>query len=95
MATCVKTKDNPAIRHSFMGTAGNILPTGKDIDEIWCELGETVPTQTVTYSTGYVYHANGEPIYVFNIGNSAANEYLIAVPRRHLKSLTIKTKAAG
>lgn len=95
MATYIKTADNPAIRHSVMGSAGNIMPVGKEVDELWCELGETVPTQTVTYSTGNVYHANGEPVYVFAIGNSAANEYLVAVPHRHLKNLTIKTKASA
>lgn len=95
MATYIKTADNAALRHSVMGSAGNIMPTGKVVDELWAEIGETVPAQSTTFSTAYVYHANGEPVYVFNCGNSAANEYLIAVPHRHLKSLTIKTKAAG
>lgn len=95
MATYIKTSDVPALRHAFMGSAGNLMPTGKQVDELWAEIGETVPTQTTTYSTAYVYHANGEVVYVFNLGNSAANEYLVAVPHRHLKSLTIKTKAAG
>lgn len=94
MATYIKTADNPGLRQSFMGNAANILPTGKAVDEIWAELGETVPTQTVTYSTASVYTANGEVLYVFNIGNSAANEYLVAVPRKNLIAMTIKTKTA-
>ena len=92
MATYMKFADIPGFRASFLGNGQPQMPTGKTISEVWVELGETVPTQATAHSTfRNVTVANGKPVYVFSIGNSAANEYLVCVPAHQIKNMTIKT----
>jgi len=96
MATYIKTADSVGFRSAYAGNAVPPMPTGKMVDELWAELGETVPTQTVANSSfkGVSLH-NGEMYFSWAIGNSSANEYLVVVPRKHLKNLTIKLKASA
>lgn len=90
MATYLVTSDSPSLRQAMLGSQWNALPTGKKIDELRSEVGETVPTQAKAYSTCSVVSNGAEPVLLFNVGNSAANEYLIAVPRSKLKLLSMK-----
>lgn len=96
MSTYIKTSDSVGFRSSFAGNAVPPMPTGKEVDELWCELGETVPTQTVAKSSylGSSIH-NGEVYYSWSIGDSAINDYLICVPKKHVKNLTLKLKATA
>jgi len=92
MATYMIFSDIPGFRSSYLGNGQPQIPTGKTISEVWVELGETVPAQAKANSTfRNVCVANGKPVYVFAIGNSAANEYLVCVPAHQVKNMTIKT----
>lgn len=90
MATYLVTTDSPSLRQAMLGSQWNALPTGKVIDELRSEVGETVPTQAKAFSSCSVVSNGAEPVLLFNVGQSAANEYLIAVPRSKLKLLTMK-----
>lgn len=96
MATQIKTADSVALRGSFSG-GYNQMPTGKEIDELWAELGITVPTQTVAHSSFTAVHLSptGKKILIWTIGNSADNEYLVLVPLDHVKNLIMKLKASA
>jgi hypothetical protein len=95
MATYIKTDDAPGLRQAYLGSAYPKMPTGKKIDELWAELGFTVPTQTTAQSTflGTNIGPGGTEFFIWNIGNGAPNEYLVCVPKGAIKNLTIKTEA--
>lgn len=96
MATYIITDDQPGLRQSYLGSANPKLPTGKVVDNLYTELGVTIPTQTAAYSSfaGQSIGPGGTEFFIFNIGNSALNEYLICVPRHQIRNLTIKTTNA-
>lgn len=94
MATHLVTPDSPSLRQAMMGSQWNRLPSGKVVDELRSEVGYTVPTQAKAYSSCSVITNGIEPVFLYNIGNSAANEYLVAVPRSKLKLLTTKLASA-
>lgn len=90
MATYVKILDNPALRKDFFGNW--TAPTGKKVDELHAEVGiDSIPTQATAHSSCALTAVDGERVYVFNIGNAAPAEYFVAIPRRNVRMLTIKT----
>lgn len=92
MATYIKIADSSSLRNAMLGNAEPKLPTGKTISELWAELGETIPTQTTANSTflGEMIGPQREPMLVWNIGDATPSAYLVVVPKRHVKNLTIK-----
>ena len=93
MATYIKINDNPALRRDYMGNWQ--APDGLEVDEIHTEVGvDSVPTQAVAHSSCALTAVNGERIYLFNVGNAAPAEYFIAVPKKNVRMMTIKNKAA-
>jgi len=93
MATYIIITHQPGLLDAFEGNARPAIPTGKTASEDWIELGETIPAQVKAHSSflGALPGPDGELMFNFAIGQAAANEYLITVPKHQIKNITIKT----